>query len=330
VCASGCEFPSIGAAIAGSSGGDEIEVMPGTYTEQVVVNKPLSISGAAGEPRPVIQSDGTDPTVTIAAEGAGTRLSHLDIRGVGQNTLALSAGTLTDATVNAGTALVLHGGAIARRSTLNGTAVGVEAASGVTPEAPLLSDSVVTSTADNGIAVRTRAVNTFPATVRLRNVTAIAGAAVGHRATGAAGRWHSAVRPARWPREAQDLQAHRDQQGVRGRAHGDPAARTHSRCRARARHALLLPARSARRSDGRDHDRPQLSADPRTPAPNAPLHTHGHDPDPHRACGTHRLPFSGRIHGTPLTAGNYRAIFTATNSAGSSTPRALGFTVIRR
>jgi hypothetical protein len=84
------------------------------------------------------------------------------------------AGTLTDATVNAGTALILLGGSTARRSTLNGTAFGVEAASGVTPSAPLLSDSVVTSMADNGIAVFAPSVNTFQATVRLRNVTAIA------------------------------------------------------------------------------------------------------------------------------------------------------------
>jgi hypothetical protein len=248
VCASGCEFTSVHAAVSASSARDAIEVMPGTYPEQVVVDKPLSIFGAPGQPRPVIEYDGTlDATVTIAATGAGARLSELDIRGIGQNTFGLqangavtatdlalaatgacaflaaptpsqlgpgvtatttggypyscvtaggnaadvvtgitvrapevqgvvlgSAGTLTDATVNAKTALVLLGGSTARRSTLNGTAVGVDAASGSTPSAPVLSDSVVTSTTDDGIAVFAPSVNMFAAAVKLRNVTAIA------------------------------------------------------------------------------------------------------------------------------------------------------------
>ena len=243
------------AAVSASSARDGIEVMPGTYPEQVVVDKPLSIFGAPGQPRPVIEYDGTlDATVTIAATGAGARLSELDIRGIGQNTFGLqangavtatdldlaatgacaflaaptpsqlgpgvtatttggfpyscvtaggnaadvvtgiterapevqgvvlgSAGTLTDATVNAKTALVLLGGSTARRSTLNGAAMGVEAGAGRAPSAPLVSDSVVTSTADNGIAVFAPSVNMFPAAVRLRNVTAMAG---GRRSTG--------------------------------------------------------------------------------------------------------------------------------------------------
>ena len=248
VCTSGCESTSVEAAVMASTAGDGIEVMPGTYREQVVVDKPLSIFGAPGEPRPVIEHDGPlDATVTIAATGAGARLSELDIRGIGQNTFGLQAngavtatdldlaatgacaflaaptpsqlgpgitatttggfpyscvtaggnaadvvtgitvrapgvegvvlggaGTLTDSTVNADTALVLLGGSIARRSTLNGSAFGVEAGSGTSPSAPLLSDSVVTSTADTGIAIFVPSVNMFPAAVRLRNVTAIA------------------------------------------------------------------------------------------------------------------------------------------------------------
>jgi hypothetical protein len=248
VCASGCDFTSVEAATMASSAGDGIEVMPGTYREQVFLDKPLSISGAPGEQRPVIQFDGMlDATVTIAATGAGATLRDLDIRGVGMNTTALQAfgavtatdldlaatggcaqlaaatpsqlgpgviatttggypytcvfagrnaadvvtgvtirapdvdgvvlgggGTLTDATVNGGTALILQGASTARRSTLNGTVMGVEVASGISPSAPLLSDSVVTSTADNGIAVFAPSVNMFQAAVRLRNVTAVA------------------------------------------------------------------------------------------------------------------------------------------------------------
>ena len=249
VCASGCPFTSVETAVMESSAGDGIEVMPGTYREQVVVDKPLSIFGAPGQPRPVIEyaaSGAIDATVMIAAEAAGTRLSDLDIRGLGQETWGLQAngavtatdlaiaatgacaflvaptpsqlgpgvtatttggflscvtaggnaadvvtgitvrapdtggvtlvgaGILTDSTVNADTALILRGASTARRSTLNGRAVGVDAASGIAPSAPLLSDSVVTSTADNGIAVFAPAVNMFSAAVRLRNVTAIA------------------------------------------------------------------------------------------------------------------------------------------------------------
>ena len=182
-----------------SNGGDGIEVMPGMYREQVVVDKSLSIFGAPGRARPVIEYDATpavDATVTIAAEGAGARLSDLDIRGLGQNTWGLQAngavtatdldfaaggacaflaaptpsqlgpgvtatttggfprscvtaggnaadvvtgitvrapgvtgvvlggaGTLTDSTINAETALGLLGGGTVRRSTLNGTAL---------------------------------------------------------------------------------------------------------------------------------------------------------------------------------------------------------------
>jgi hypothetical protein len=75
--------------------------MPGTYREQVVVDKPLSIFGAPGQARPVIEYDALDPTdatVTIAAEGAGARLSDLDIRGIGQDTWGLQANGAVTAT----------------------------------------------------------------------------------------------------------------------------------------------------------------------------------------------------------------------------------------
>jgi hypothetical protein len=242
VCASGCEFPSVSAAVSASSAGDAIEVMPGTYDEQVVVNKQLTISGATGEPRPVIEHFGTaSAALTIAAGGAGTTVSDLDIRGIGPSTSALVAlgavtatdldltaaykcaelagaapsqlgpgvtattasvlgpcvdagqadrvigvtvnapgaigvnldngATLTGSTVNAGIALNMSSGTV-RRSTLNGTAIGVNVAS--TPTAALVSDSVVTSTADGGVAVLAVTDDMFQIPVILRNVTAIA------------------------------------------------------------------------------------------------------------------------------------------------------------
>ncbi|MGZ4218220.1 MAG: hypothetical protein ACXVH3_21100 [Solirubrobacteraceae bacterium] len=91
VCGPGRDFPTVTAAVNGSSAGDAIEVMPGTYDEQVVVNKQLTISGAPGDPRPVIEYFGMDAAVTIAPEGAGTKLSDIDIHALGQSTWALLA-----------------------------------------------------------------------------------------------------------------------------------------------------------------------------------------------------------------------------------------------
>ncbi len=43
--------------------------------------------------------------------------------------------------------------------------------------------------------------------------------------------------------------------------------------------------------------------------------------------GVNRVAFTGRLHGRALTAGRYRAAFTAVDAAGSTSPRALGFTI---
>jgi hypothetical protein len=242
VCASGCDFATFGAAVGASSPGDGIEVMPGTYPEQVTVTKKLSIFAPADGPRPVITSAVSGgATFIIQAIGAGTTVSHLDIRGTGSDGLALVASgavtatdlaltatgvcaeldapgpsqlgpgvaaattggpclvaglkaadtvegvtvdapgttgvviengaTLAGSTVNAYMALVMEGGTV-RGSTLNGTAVGVSAAS--SPTAALISDSVVTSSIDGGIAMLagSNAVPVGP--VKLRNVTAVA------------------------------------------------------------------------------------------------------------------------------------------------------------
>jgi DNA-binding beta-propeller fold protein YncE len=46
--------------------------------------------------------------------------------------------------------------------------------------------------------------------------------------------------------------------------------------------------------------------------------------------GLNRVPFSGRIRGHALRPGRYRAVFVASDSAGSSSPRALSFKIVKR
>jgi hypothetical protein len=46
--------------------------------------------------------------------------------------------------------------------------------------------------------------------------------------------------------------------------------------------------------------------------------------------GRNKVPFSGRLRGKALRPGRYRAVFTATDSAGSSAPKGLSFRIVRR
>ena len=46
--------------------------------------------------------------------------------------------------------------------------------------------------------------------------------------------------------------------------------------------------------------------------------------------GLNKVPFSGRIAARKLAPGHYQAVFTATNSAGSSTAHGLGFTIVKQ
>ncbi|MBV9002925.1 MAG: hypothetical protein JO304_27970, partial [Solirubrobacterales bacterium] len=238
VCASGCTFTSIQDAVNSSNPDDFIEVMPGTYDEQVDVTVRLHIFGRADAPRPVITNSQSGSAVQIQPAAAGTTISHLDIRststvnaalradgavtatdlaltsaggcafldgfaasqlgpgvtattsssglprivaGVGEASDAVTgvtvnapftrgvdlAGTanLTDSTVNADEAVVVIGGTV-RRTTLNGAGDGLRAVGGPAQ----VSDSVVTSSLDGGVAVLA-----WPgAALELRSVTAIA------------------------------------------------------------------------------------------------------------------------------------------------------------
>ena len=264
VCASGCNFTSIDAAVNQSNPGDLIEVMPGIYTEKVVVTVPLHIFAPADGPRPVITwAGGGETTLEIPDVAAGTTVAHLEIRATGTAGTALEAdgavtardlrlaataqcavlsapapsqlgpgvtattssngspcvdagfraadtvigvtvnaphalgvnfsgpATLTDSIVNAEDALFASGGTV-RRTTLNGTDVGLRA---FCVNTTLVSDSVVTSTTDGATAILASGGPGGP--LKLRNVTAVAGGssstALGALSAGGAGEPGAAI-----------------------------------------------------------------------------------------------------------------------------------------
>ncbi|GEM_PF-493301 len=70
VCASGCNYTSIQAAIDAACPGDTIEVQSGTYNENVAVNKTLTLRGLdTGGGMPVVDAGGSGSAITIAVDG---------------------------------------------------------------------------------------------------------------------------------------------------------------------------------------------------------------------------------------------------------------------
>src|SRR5436305_7584156 len=95
VCASGCSFSSLSQAVTDAAvhSGDGLEVLPDKiYAEQVSVTKRLDIFAAADGPRPEITWAGANgTTLAITSGGAGTTITHLDIRATGLAGTALNA-----------------------------------------------------------------------------------------------------------------------------------------------------------------------------------------------------------------------------------------------
>ena len=68
VCASGCDYTTIQAAINAACPGDTIQVHSGTYYEHVVVNKTLILQGVdSGSGLPVVNAGGSGSAITLSA-----------------------------------------------------------------------------------------------------------------------------------------------------------------------------------------------------------------------------------------------------------------------
>ena len=89
VCPGGsCSFLTVNSAVSDPSvqSGDGIDVLAGTYDEEVTVHKQLDIFGDASGPRPVITDNSTavgHATFIVGSGGAGTTLRHLELRATG-------------------------------------------------------------------------------------------------------------------------------------------------------------------------------------------------------------------------------------------------------
>ncbi len=133
VCASGCDFTTIQGAIddPATVAGDAVRVSPGTYAEQVVLNKQLTVEGRPGETPPVIISSGTlQETFKVAAGGAGSTLQHLDLRATGPTGTALNAipgAVASDLTLTATAECAILGGSSQFGPGITATATGATA-----------------------------------------------------------------------------------------------------------------------------------------------------------------------------------------------------------
>ncbi len=94
VCPSGCNFTSIQAAINASGDGDTIEIQSGHYSESLVVDRSLILTGIdTGTGYPVIDAGGGEFGVTLSAPGI--QLSRLNITGANSSALLIESDNST-------------------------------------------------------------------------------------------------------------------------------------------------------------------------------------------------------------------------------------------
>ncbi len=84
VCASGGDFTSITDAINAASDGDSIEVCPGTYTECLVIDKPITLMATGAVEDTIIEPGRAECAVDIQAYGEVTLRSLTFANGVGE------------------------------------------------------------------------------------------------------------------------------------------------------------------------------------------------------------------------------------------------------
>lgn len=126
VCASGCRFNTVQAAIAASSPGATVTVCAGIYTGDLLIDKSLTLRGAGdgtGVGDTILQGSGTTSVMRIQTAGPDTiSLQRLRITGgvasaggggifnAGSLQLSLTACTVTGNTTNIMGGGILHGG----------------------------------------------------------------------------------------------------------------------------------------------------------------------------------------------------------------------------
>ncbi|MDQ6669414.1 MAG: hypothetical protein M3069_01390 [Chloroflexota bacterium] len=79
VCPSGCPYSTIHDAVTAASAGDTIDVKPGTYRENLTIDKPLTITGAGAQQTIVASAHPRETVVVVAAHPV--RLAKLTVEG---------------------------------------------------------------------------------------------------------------------------------------------------------------------------------------------------------------------------------------------------------
>lgn len=122
VCASGCPFTSVQAAVAAASPGATITICPGVYTGNITINKNLALIGAGDEANPaagtILNGGGVSRVIDIGAGLTvaihGVRITGGAASGNGGGIRNFGISTLVDCTVVANTAIsgggIVNGG----------------------------------------------------------------------------------------------------------------------------------------------------------------------------------------------------------------------------
>src|SRR4051794_1655212 len=84
VCASGCDFTTIQAAVDAANPGDTVSVQPGTYVEDVLIGKSLTLQGASSANTIISGAKGGD-TATVRVSTTGVVVDGFGITREGNN-----------------------------------------------------------------------------------------------------------------------------------------------------------------------------------------------------------------------------------------------------